>query len=172
MKPKSSSTNPPVIGTIKNKGINDTVYILHLHGIVTGKGKGDMTTNHCPTNWHTQNILQSSLFKNNFKKRCLLRRKQNSENVSEVPIEYIYKERWPQKNAGEVSLEKKQSPNTLQVFSIRSPKASHDFGTNPFTQIQIIWTKCFHLKALSPLKSYTAFYKGKCSLMRQAPSLQ
>lgn len=41
------------------------------------------------------------------------------------------------------------------MFSIRFPKASHDFGINPLAQIKIIWTKCSLRNALSPLKNCT-----------------
>lgn len=54
---------------------------------------------------------------------------------------------------GNILWKKKQTHNILQVFSIRFPKSSHDFGTNPLIQIIIMWTKCSHLKAFSPSTS-------------------
>lgn len=141
--------------------------------ILTGKEKGDVTTNflsHRLTHPNTEH----SFFSRTISRKDIF---SEDEKILEMRVEYLQnKERWPGKNAGEISLggkkKKKQTHNTLQMFSIRFPRASHDFGSNPLTQIKIIWTKCSHLKALSLLKSCTMFYKGKCTLTHQATLLQ
>lgn len=59
--------------------------------------------------------------------------------------------------------------NILQVFSIRFPTASHDFGTNPLKQIKIDVNQMFSLKGPFLLEE---LYKRKYTIMHQATLIQ